>query len=79
MPWTAVLRLFAAHARIAGEEQLRTAEAMRIAQADGPAWQRFADAVSGGAGGGESDWDRMHARNERWLARQAAKVGDGGG
>lgn len=79
MPWTALLRMARAHAGAEREAQLSLAAAVRVAtQADAQEWQRFADAVSGGAGGGESDWDRMHARNERWLARQAAERGGGG-
>jgi hypothetical protein len=69
MPWTAVVRLFTAHARLAREEQLRMAEAVRLGSlADAQTWDRFASAAMGV----ESEWDRMHAINERALARAAA-------
>lgn len=79
MPWPAVTRLIAAHARAEAATQMRLAEAVRIGMhANGEEWARFvvaAGARAAAAGGDRPAWDRMHERNERWLQKQAEQAG----
>lgn len=68
MPWPALMRLSAAHARQDREDQLRLAVAVRVGSlADDSGWDEFVASATGG----QSRWDRMHALNERALARRA--------